>query len=190
MWATFFFLISINTVSADSPFFVPYKATVQNVATGDVLNLRAEPRGTSDDLGDLNNGDILEITALSVNQNWARILHGEADAWVSTKYVTSRSTKPNFEFNCGGTEPFWSVEINGRASGMIRSLGEEDVGFDVSTLTHSETDKSWYLFLFGPSFSGRVRAQSCSDGMSDRTYGWVYSGRVGDRQLNGCCTLR
>ena len=84
-----------------------------------------------------------------------------------------------------GTEPFWSVEIEGDEATFRSPENLEGTSFPVER----------FAGLNGISFSGRLEGESfdamvtpgdCSDGMSERTYPYTVTISWGADQLVGC----
>jgi heat shock protein HslJ len=90
---------------------------------------------------------------------------------------------PSATYRAIGTEPFWSLELNGRE--MIFSEAN-------TRLPISEPQPRPIHGFAGDIYQGRrinlniVRGQRCSDGMSDRIYPDRVQLRVDDRSLEGC----
>ena len=89
----------------------------------------------------------------------------------------------NFYF--GGTEPFWGGEIRGEM--LTYSTPENIEGTQITAKRFSGMN--------GLGFSGKLGSQSfdmavtegeCSDGMSDRTYPFTVTLKLGDEIRNGC----
>ena len=168
--------------------FIPYVSHVQGVPEGDVLNARANATAKSADIGDLYNGDLVEVTAQNASGKWSRVNVGERTAWVSTKYLSPRP-KNSFQFVCGGTEPFWSLTFDSANPAIFDPLGGPGKTLDISTLSLNMAQRYWRLSYQGPFFNGEILAHECSDGMSDRTYGWLFRGLVDQTPIAGCCSL-
>lgn len=84
-----------------------------------------------------------------------------------------------------GTEPFWSGEIAGGEA--VWTTPEVMAG------TRFRVDR--FAGNNGLAFTGRMGAETfdvmvtagrCSDGMSDRSYPYIATVKLGDRQLEGC----
>jgi uncharacterized membrane protein len=84
-----------------------------------------------------------------------------------------------------GTEPFWGGEVTG--GGLTYSTLENQDG------TTIEVER--FAGLGGIAFSGRLEGEAfdmtvtplrCSDGMSDRTYPFTVTLKVGNDTRNGC----
>ena len=86
-----------------------------------------------------------------------------------------------------GTEPFWSVTIDGE---QLTYDDPEHAARTVRVIRHEE---SAILVLTGKlasePVSARVVARPCSDGMSDRAYPYSLIVTIGGRTLRGCAFL-
>lgn len=174
---------------------------VTGVAPDDTLNVRAAPSGSSSDIGDLPH-DASGVEVIAEQDGWGRIIWQEGNGWVSMRFMepdpvaTIAGTSLPVGLLCSGTEPFWSLRLSaGHASysdisGMTLSLALHDarvadgrIGFPLALRFSAE----------GAGAMSIIRAQSCSDGMSDRSYGYALTQalRAGDQErfLAGCCTL-
>lgn len=93
---------------------------------------------------------------------------------------------PGPAFRLVGNEPFWAVHID---SAMIRYVTPEDtsgVRFpSVKPLQLGDTLR-WTSSNPQTIIEAWVVPESCSDGMSDRTWPYRASVQVGDRKLQGC----
>lgn len=177
------FFASIAQAKAIIP---PLLMEITNVPVNDTLNLRAGPSGSSADIGDLNNGDRVEI--LDIQGNWGMIGRGEGNAWISLRYAR-QVARPVLGSGlpvglvCTGTEPFWSLglmqlgtlQFNGASQPILQSGVSRN-----STVTY---------FFSTPEVVGILRGQQCSDGMSDRTYGWQVDIVTGQGLYSGCCSF-
>ena len=93
---------------------------------------------------------------------------------------------PDFsdEFNLVGTEPFWSGKIRGQGLTLSRA-GQPDVTAANPGVKVKGEVGVWEagdLVL-------RLKAEPCSDGMSDRRYPWAARVTLAGEVFNGC-TLR
>ncbi|MCK4862584.1 MAG: SH3 domain-containing protein [Rhodobacteraceae bacterium] len=173
----------------------PIVYEVVSVPDGDVLNVREEPSASSYDLDDLLPGQQAEVTALDETGTWARILWHGGDAWVSLKFMQpvkqygdDFSTMP-INQQCGGAEPFWSVDITYDSQFGFTEMGgdTEWMPIETSTMSHNMY-RSNYAFET-PRFTGFIRRAECSNGVSDKTYGWALDLlEKGKGDLwSGCC---
>lgn len=172
---------------------LPQLYDVIGVAPDDVLNIRAEPGAASEIIGTLApTARAVEVVALS--GGWAKVNTSERTGWVSTRFLVPSPQwdwrAPQTPLTCFGTEPFWSLRIDGDTARLSSPEGTEPLmpilGRGAST---------GYLAFLGLQFDGAVgmvRAEACSDRMSDRAYGlsigvvWLDT----PRSLSGCCSLR
>lgn len=173
---------------------------VVNVDSGDVLNVRRTPSPTSAIVGALPPG-AARVEVLETRHGWGRILMRGAEGWVSLAYLaeTERAaidghTAPG-GFSCAGTEPFWGLRIGMDGSGRFNdamTLGEER-GFAISDARTAQGRFYPYVYHFSGEASGIavIEPRACSDGMSEREYGWHVVADIGDgegrRLLDGCC---
>ena len=175
---------------------------VVDVAADDTLNVREAPDAGSADIGDLPH-DATGVEVIAEDNGWGRIIWEEGNGWVSMRFLEPDDTLPRIAGTdlpqgllCGGTEPFWSVRLSGDTAtysditGTTLAMNLLDArvasgrpGFPVALRFTTEVAGAMSI----------IRAQSCGDGMSDRTYGYALSQLVragGDeRFLDGCCWL-
>ena len=178
----------------------PATYRVVNVDADDVLNVRRTPSPTSAIIGSLAPGTA-RVEVLEERYGWGRVLLPGADGWVSLAYLaqTERSAIPGHSapggFSCAGTEPFWGLEIGTGGEGRFNdalSLGE-DRPFRIVDARTARGRFTPYVYRFEGEATGFavIEARRCSDGMSERGYGWHVSADVGDgegrRLLDGCC---
>ena len=88
--------------------------------------------------------------------------------------------------NALGTEPFWGLEI--RSDGLTFSGVDrpEKVGAAVLPTMQGNAATWRTKTLDGMSLTATLTAQSCSDGMSDRTYPLTAHVQVGPDGFDGC----
>ena len=84
-----------------------------------------------------------------------------------------------------GTEPFWGVSI-GRDRLLYSEPAQDPVEFPPAEARRTDGG-----FILSSTLDGRVleidlRAESCSDGMSDRQYDWAARVEIDGRRLDGC----
>ncbi|WP_203293536.1 COG3650 family protein [Maricaulis parjimensis] len=173
---------------------------VVNVDAHDTLVIRATPSTTSAIIGTLQ-PTASAVEVLEVRHGWGRILQDEGSGWVSLAYL-SEMPRPGVAgmdapagLQCSGTEPFWGLSIRPDGSAIyhdMMTLGEERV----VTITDARTARSRFepfIYYFTGEIEGMalIRPGRCSDGMSDRDYGWqaVVDARDGEgaRLMEGCC---
>ncbi|MGA0539534.1 COG3650 family protein [Neotabrizicola sp. VNH66] len=179
------------------PFPAAYQ--VQGVAADDVLNIRAEPSASAPVLGALGPFDInVEVLRLSEDGKWGLVSLAEGAGWVAMRFL--RATPPDDPsliprpFRCVGTEPFWSLTLPARG-GMEWST--PDTPRTDLTLTEEHVASQGYLVRAKEGttriYSLTVTREWCSDGMSDREFGFLAKLFIeqpdGNLLLSGCCTL-
>lgn len=84
-----------------------------------------------------------------------------------------------------GNEPFWGVSI-GRDGLVFSELAGESVEFPAAEPRREEGGFTLSSALNGRLLAVELRAESCSDGMSDRQYEWVARVEIDGRRLEGC----
>ena len=197
---------------------------VQNVASGDVLNIREAPNVSSRIIGSLKaNATDIEVIHPNEGETWGLVNSEERAGWVSLAFLSrtlddwtappTDAVLPGIEdfaiTRCFGTEPFWSLE---------KQRGDERVSFSIlghdpllgTLVTRTESRNVRNRLTAGALLERQLgasqvkmlatfRGQTCSDGMSDRTYGIdvdIYftdpetdGGRT-PHMLSGCCSIQ
>jgi len=170
---------------------------VSGVAPDDTLNIRAEPDTAADILGELA-FDAANIEVVGREGGWAMINMGDVAGWISFTYL--QQTEPVLlesgipgGLTCGGTEPFWSAEVSDEA--LVFSAfweEEESISYPINAAPRAHTiGFPVFLMLEGGGVAS-LSPNTCSDGMSDATYGWTLNlvrPGVYDTAYSGCCTL-
>lgn len=181
------------------PPLLPKIYQVTGVAQDDVLNVREAATHKSESLGALASDALVEVTAVTADGKWARIIHYEQDGWVSTRYLEIINGKVNDDIPtvmiCIGTEPFWSLGFS--AYGDEAKLEFQDMDRDPREWTAARistpTNRGARSFSAVESDVVAVFSRhACSDDMSDRTYGMVVDLLfLGEQQgyLQGCCQM-
>jgi uncharacterized protein YgiM (DUF1202 family) len=94
----------------------PQLYRVVNVASDDVLNIRAEPTASSAVVGAFSPGT-QRVQVLREEAGWGRVSAGESMGWVSLAYLDPMEQPGAGDWDapgalmCGGNEPFWGVRI-------------------------------------------------------------------------------
>lgn len=181
----------------------PELLRVTGVAEGDVLNVRAGPTVRSPVVGDLGgNGARVEVLEAGPEAKWGRILHGEGDGWVALRYLAPAEpvrVAPSpipIGLLCTGTEPFWSLRVEGPDSLTFSEpgtgAGPEDDRATIGWAGSASGRRGFPAALEAEGQAGYtflLRPAPCSDGMSDRRYGWAAELVTGQRLLTGCCRM-
>jgi len=135
-------------------------------------------------------GALLTLSGLSML--WLPVV--QAQAGDALPDMTKREGRQAFA--CSGTEPFWSLRVDGGQavfsrpgeSGIERSRwqadefqGSYDFSLGVRLEDEASQSTSWAIIRWHPQ-------QACSDGMSDKLYPFDITLITPDRKvLNGCC---
>ena len=199
--ATAFVLILPMAVSAQP---LPALYDVTGVAADDVLNVRENPRASSDKVGELaHDATGVEVIALSDSGDWGRVNVGEGNGWARMTYLAPTPgfdpSLPAFDqpLRCGGTEPFWSLNFDAAGGVAFSELGETPVplerGPSLTALNRALDLQGVLASAEGVEVVATLRRQECSDGMSDRVYGYdmglILTDGDGTRLIQGCCSL-
>lgn len=165
------------------------------VAANDVLNIRAAPSAGAAAIGaypPTRTG--IEVLALSDDGRWGLVGLPEGNGWVAMRFLApepvaaDRIPRP---LHCLGTEPFWSVHLD--AGHAAYSAPGADIA--LTPVTEAVAPEGYLALLAdgrGGTWTMLVGRGQCSDGMSDRTFGWqaqVFRAGGGNALLSGCCTL-
>lgn len=194
-WA--FALIVGLSVPVAAEVALPALYRVVGVAADDVLNIRIEPRAGATKIGELPPDAVgVEVIALSESGRWGMIATLEGNGWVSMGYLAlDNSAGAGFPrpMVCRGTEPFWSLRL-AEDEDRFLWVGEEPA--NLTTQDEQEVAGGYLLSMTdetGVLHDLTITRAECSDGMSDRRFGWSAAMRVngptGPEALQGCCSL-
>lgn len=171
---------------------VPRLVRVTGLEQSDALNVRAEPSARTADIGDLAEGTVVEVLETAEKGKWGRILWAEGDGWIALRHTEAVDLPQIGEtavpdgLLCLGSEPFWSLAISAQAL-----VFETPAEADEATLEYAlpaAGRPGLPAALTGGGITAIVRAGACTDGMSDRTYGWSADVVRGAMLYSGCCT--
>lgn len=84
-----------------------------------------------------------------------------------------------------GTEPFWGGELKAGEMTYTTPENQQGVTFAVERFA-GNSGLGFSGVAEGKSFDMAVTRGQCSDGMSDRTYPYTATLRIGQEQRNGC----
>lgn len=182
---------------------------VTGVAAGDVLNIRPEPGGGGDPLGEFAPGaapiEVLEVQSAGGSE-WGRVLASDANGWVAMKFLEPfevariEGTAIPDGLVCMGTEPFWNAKVSAGEGLRFADMDQNETVMPVTKAMNAIGRMHRFAVLAS---DGKTRAtailgtnESCSDGMSDRDFGWrmdLLLERDGDGEYpqlyEGCCRL-
>lgn len=178
---------------------VPGLFDVAEVAAADVLNIRAEPSASAPVIGSFDpDAKGIEVLAVSDDGKWGMVSTGESDGWVALRFLQplpggepGRIPRP---MTCFGTEPFWSIALG---SDGLRWSSPEDQPQNLSLVAEKAAPEGYFISATGAngqdSYDLTITKEYCSDGMSDRSYGYsarlFRSGPDGNRLMRACCTM-
>lgn len=187
---------------------------VSDVSRGDRLNVRGQAGTSADVIGSLP-PDARDIVVTGAWQEigssvWWELVYpaaGNKTGWVNARFLALESagsqgtptTQSNYPLDCAGTEPFWSLAIDGDQARYSSpdALGEGAMPriLEASPWIDARGFASGYNFAVRLAegrmngFATIVRAQACSDGMSDINYPFHATLILSDDEvLGGCCT--
>lgn len=194
VWAT-------GTASATTEGW-PALFNVANVSSDDVLNIRSGPDPEAKIIGNLvPSAKDIEIIRPDETGNWGLVNSGEGTGWVSLAFLSRQPGAWSGQFadraQCFGTEPFWSADLSPE-SATFESPEGLPLTFAETSALRSRNRIDRHTRVYEHAIGGMVatlRAAACSDGMSDRTYGWeidlllVIAGDANAQMFSGCCSL-
>ncbi len=194
------------TLADNAPFPALYDVT--GVAADDVLNIRRGPGGDFDVIGSFAATETgVEVVAVNGPATWAKIALPEGEGWVARRYLRRQDGQDGISLPatlaCGGTEPFWAMSFpdDGAGGRNLQYSDPESDGNILAPLTRFNiaAGAGWGPYLVqgrAPDLTATaiVTRASCSDGMSDRPYGFTVfvdmKNSAGDASfLHGCCAL-
>lgn len=180
----------------------PSLHNVKGVSTNDTLNVRAAPTTSSDIVGQLASTQTnVEVVTKSPDGNWGQINVNELSGWVSMRFLSDPEPRGanHYPLACFGTEPFWSLEIGSNGTVIYESLDGETIRMKELEITPSANNTARLGVTAKDtrtktSLFGFYKAQLCSDGMSDRTFGISVDFVVSPptdiaKAFSGCCIL-
>ncbi|MGF1501823.1 MAG: COG3650 family protein [Paracoccaceae bacterium] len=203
--ASFLLWVTSAFAAADQPPVPsdPHYAAVTGVAAGDVLNIRSGPGIDHAVVGTLAPGAApVEVTG--ERGGWARLVAGEGNGWVAARFLTLvpvprlGDTLRGLPLGlvCAGTEPFWAIELEVDGARLSRpDAGETEFSVAAAAPVRGRPDIEtvWFAGPDGLPATLIVRRQYCSDGMSDRTYGYAATfareSLARPEAFAGCCRL-
>ena len=91
----------------------------------------------------------------------------------------------NEEVHFTGTEPFWGGQVAGRTLTYTTPENQSGEAIEVERFV-GRGGISFSGLLAGKDFDMTVTPLECSDGMSDRTYPFTVTVKIGEETRNGC----
>ncbi len=172
---------------------------VVDVAPDDQLNIRAAPDVSSEVLGSFayDAKGIEVVGRAKGTPHWARVNFREGAGWVNTRFLSQTSeAKDPVSYICFGTEPFWAFSDRVPAGFKFQFPDADQLLFRRTAEGRSQNRPNRY-FVTGANpegtFGAVLRAEQCSDGMSDRDFAISIDiglfGDAGSTFLSGCCSI-
>lgn len=186
-----FALITAASAQAD----VSY--SVFGVRPGDTLNMRSQPNPNAPVVQTIPfDGRDIGLTGRNAPGAWVEVMYNRKRGWVNGRFL-GYSAPGRYQvpahLECFGTEPFWSIKLQPGAAQADLAFAERRLNLRL-TQAESAMNRNDILHLRGVSRPGEMslilRAEVCSDGMSDNRY--PYSVVALFSRLNviaGCCRL-
>lgn len=173
---------------------------VTGVAANDVLNVRAAPDPNAEKIGELTpDARGVEVIAPNPRQTWGQVNVNGRTGWASLHFLQRQPGQWQGAMieraRCFGTEPFWSMTRNGNAVSWSTPDGRPDGSVEAELESLARRDMSGLIYRLTDGSRGHLvmTLESCSDGMSDYTYG-IGAALTHDLDgspelVAGCCSL-
>ncbi len=183
---------------------------VFGVDVDDSLKIRADPVAGAPVIGEYA-PEAGPVEILKIEDGWGYVIAGEGNGWVNMAHLSEIPVSKVGEsylpqgLTCAGTEPFWYSEIS---AGEITYSRLDDAGLRFSIMEAGGFEGRVGPNSFiqasmaneanetnGPDsvLYAVVSGRQCTDGMSDRDYGWWVNLLIttprGTSALDGCCSL-
>jgi len=176
----------------------PASFFVKDVASDDALNIRSEPNAGAEIIGEYSPYALnIEVLRTTTDGKWGLVGVGERNGWTSMRYLarSDHQDADNFPrpMRCFGAEPFWSLNVTARGD-EYTDISTERRDLEM-TLERAAENGAMAVFKEGPTLDRTliVKRGYCSDGMSDREFGWqamlFNDAPDGPEVQSGCCTL-
>lgn len=180
----------------------PSLYNVKDVASNDVLNLRAAPDAGAAIVGHLPfDARNVEVVELAPRVDWGRVNVDGTSGWVSLRFMQRLPGQFFGAFpeiaRCFGTEPFWGLVRDG--DGYVFSgpdLPQTRYAARWQGTAEGRRDRHAMRLTAGRRGATAVIGYAqCTDGMSDARYGLTLDliregGPDGPALYSGCCTLQ
>ena len=167
---------------------------VTGVATDDVLNIRKAASASSPILATLP-PDARSVEVIAPAGDWAMVNTGERSGYVALRFLARQPNADWFDLElpvtCLGTEPFWNFALTPSQGRVVYASPEGEFAAPVTGLWPGDQFAQVAGTAFPQGFA-TIRGATCSDGMSDRTYGLAIDLFLSGDQTtvrHGCCTL-
>ena len=180
---------------ATQEYVLPTLFDVTGVAPDDVLNIRDAPSASGAIIGTLAH-DATGIEVIGETRGWAQVNTGERSGWVHPRYLMYRTDVWPAEglpenFSCYGTEPFWSLRVDGDALIYDQPDGT-DPPAPIRHIFSTGAFRDPTRAVLAGDMTLFATPKLCSDGMSDRLFGleaMLIRGGAAPRMMTGCCSI-
>ncbi|MGV6809278.1 MAG: COG3650 family protein [bacterium] len=178
---------------------------VRDVAVNDYLNVRAQA-GTKAMVITMIPHDATTVRLTGQEKQlgrstWVKVLWQSKQGWVNRRYLikaveqipvsAQKPTTSEPTLRCGGTEPFWSIDVS-RKTASFKPMDGENMSLPVTFRSQSANnptiaavdarnkERNITLFL--------QKVAECSDGMSDINYPFRVTTIINNKAVySGCC---
>ncbi|CUH79262.1 COG3650 family protein [Tropicibacter naphthalenivorans] len=177
---------------------LPALYNVTGVASDDILNVRTRPMASANVIGTLAY-DATGVEVLEEENGWGRVNVDGQPGWANLRFlaeVPGSQITGAAQFNCFGTEPFWSVFVRPEDQVVFSTPQDPDRAYSVGALVTASGRFSPHAILGtapGQNISVTVSQRACTDGMSDNAFGFegtVITSGYDTQVYSGCCTLQ
>ena len=188
-------LVPMGAVAAET---LPAAYQVHDVPQSDVLNIRATPSVSAAAVGTIGPFAVnVEVTEMSPDGKWGKVGIPEGNGWVNMRYLEATPPVDPDQvprpLSCFGTEPFWNIGLYPRGA----EYNSPDTGaVPMTVLAEAVAPQGYFVRLEeGPTLNRTliITREKCSDGMSDREYGFAarmfLEAPDGNAVYGACCTL-
>tara|TARA_R100000789_G_scaffold67590_1_gene63476 strand:+ start:56181 stop:56801 length:621 start_codon:yes stop_codon:yes gene_type:complete len=191
-------LLLLGTAAAAQSDY-PRLHDVVGVASNDVLNVRGGPGASFPVVGELAY-DARAVEVIRAEGNWGMVNVPEAVGWAALRFLAPRAEgdiSTVQRLTCGGTEPFWKIDILPGQSATVKTPVNYEVGdtFSVGLMRRAYNPLEKWVLLGADgarNLSVVVAKTYCNNGMSDNEFGFdatvIVAGTDG-YVLSGCCEL-
>lgn len=174
---------------------------VVGVMADDVLYIRARPKVGAAILGAIPpTGQVVEATGKSSGSGrslWREVRYGAVTGWVNARFLAApaaaRPPELPATLRCGGTEPFFSIYLEGKEAAYNTPDGKT-LAYEVTARDPADNRSDIWGVRLSETGTGLPanlvlrHTGMCSDGMSDLRYPWFFIFlRTDAPPRSGCC---
>jgi len=171
---------------------------IANVSAHDTLSLRTQAGGRSQLIATIpSNARFLNTTGKAEKRGkstWVEIKYRQHTGWVNKHYLTPSTNEQFTPLACLGTEPFWSLDVESKKI-IVRDIDENETTYALSNVSISNNHTNRWMLQGTTQGTNKLaitlwKTNSCSDGMSDRSYEYeiIYNTPT-EGVFSGCCNV-